>query len=194
MACVAADSYEMAGDRGLGALSFSLNWDQVQKSMEAYQRACAYRSDQIAKVANEQFGGLVICHVAENKEEEAVGIDGARWFMHTLAKLFEPLMVKNQLYSYDYLRQVFAMNIDPKDASDAQLKDHHMVAVGNPDEVIRKLETLAKAGMDQVILFKQAGRIPHAHIMKSIKRIGQHILPYFNPHRTIATEAIQAAA
>lgn len=25
MACVAADSYEMAGDRGLGALSFSLN-------------------------------------------------------------------------------------------------------------------------------------------------------------------------
>src|SRR5215510_9257829 len=123
MACVAADSYEMAGDRGLGALSFSLNWEQVQKSMESYRKACTHRSDQVAKVVNEQFAGLVICHIAENKEEEAIGIEGARWFMNTLGKLFEPLMVKNQLYSYDYLRQVFAMNIDPKDASDAQLKE-----------------------------------------------------------------------
>jgi hypothetical protein len=30
--------------------------------------------------------------------------------------------------------------------------------------------------------------------MKSIRRLGQHILPYFNPHRTIATEDMRAAA
>jgi len=194
MACVAADSYEMAGDRGLGALSFSLNWEQVQKSMEAHRHAFARRNDQVVKVPNDQFAGLVICHVAENKEEEAIGIEGARWFMHTLGKLFEPLMVKNQLYSYDYLRQVFALSMDPKDATDAQLKDHHMVAVGNPDEVIRKLETFQKAGMSQVILFKQAGRIPHPHIMRSIQRVGKYILPYFNPQRTIAADDIRAAA
>jgi alkanesulfonate monooxygenase SsuD/methylene tetrahydromethanopterin reductase-like flavin-dependent oxidoreductase (luciferase family) len=194
MACVAPDSYEMAGDRGLGALSFSLNWEQVQKSMEAHRKACARRNDQVVKVPNDQFAGLVICHVAENKEEEAIGIEGARWFMHTLGKLFEPLMVKNQLYSYDYLRQVFAMSMDPKDATDAQIKEHHMVAVGTPDEVIRKLEQFDKAGMSQAILFKQAGRIPHTNIMRSIQRVGKYILPYFNPHRTIATDDIRVAA
>lgn len=78
MACVAADSYEMAGNRGLGALSFSLNWEQVQKSVEAHRKAYAQRNDQVVKVPNDQFAGLVICHVAENKEEEAIGIDGAR--------------------------------------------------------------------------------------------------------------------
>ena len=31
MACVAPDSYEMAADRGLGVLSFNLNWEQVQE-------------------------------------------------------------------------------------------------------------------------------------------------------------------
>lgn len=162
--------------------------------MEAHHNAFARRGDQVVKVPNDQFAGLVICHVAENKTEEAIGIEGARWFMHTLGKLFEPLMVKNQLYSYDYLRQVFALNMDPKDATDAQLKDHHMVAVGNPDEVIRKLETFQKAGMSQVILFKQAGRIPHPHIMRSIQRVGKYILPYFNPQRTLATDDIRAAA
>ena len=69
-----------------------------------------------------------------------------------------------------------------------------MVAVGNPDEVIRKLETFHKAGMSQVILFKQAGRIPHANIMRSINRVGKYVLPYFNPHRTIAAEDVRVAA
>ena len=194
MACVAPDSYAIAGDRGLGVLSFSLNWEQVQKSMEEYRKASAQRSNQIPKVVNEEFAGLIICHVAENKEEEAIGLEGARWFMHNVAKLFEPLMVKNKLYSYEYLRMLMAMNLDPKDASDAELKEHHMVVVGNPDEVIRKLETFQKSGISQVICFKQAGRIPHANIMQSLKRMGKHILPYFNPHRTIALEENRFAA
>jgi len=194
MACVAPDSYEMAGDRGLGVLSFNFNWDQVRQMMEIYRKACAQRSHQIPKVVNEAFAGVAIMHVAENKEEEAIGLEGARWFLHNVAKLFEPLMAKNKLYSYEYLRNVFAMDIDPKDASDAALKEHHMVVVGNPDEVIRKLENFQKAGLSQVICFKQAGRIPHANIMQSIKRIGTYILPYFNPHRTSATEESRSAA
>jgi len=188
MACVAPDSYEMAGDRGLGVLSFNFNWEQVRQMMEVHRKACAQRSNPIPKVINEAFAGVAIMHVAENKEEEAIGLDGARWFLHNVAKLFEPLMAKNKLYSYEYLRNVFAMDLDPKDASDAQLKDHHMVVVGNPDEVIAKLENFHKAGLSQVICFKQAGRIPHANIMQSIKRIGKHILPHFNPHRSVPVE------
>jgi alkanesulfonate monooxygenase SsuD/methylene tetrahydromethanopterin reductase-like flavin-dependent oxidoreductase (luciferase family) len=193
-ACVAPDTYTMAGDRGLGALSFSLNFDQVQKSMEAYKAAFAKRSDQVPIVPNDQFAGLVICHVAENKEDEAIGLEGARWFMHNVAKLFEPLMVKNQLYSYEYLRNLMNLDLDPKDAPDSKLKQHHMVVVGNPDEVCRKLEEFDKAGIDQVIFFKQAGRIPHQKIMNSLKLIGKHILPHFNPHRVVPSEELSLAA
>jgi len=194
MACVAPDSYELAGDRGLGVLSFSLNFEHVQSSLAAHKAAFANRSDQIPKVANDQFAGLIVCHVAENKDEEAIGIEGARWFMHNVAKLFEPLMAKNKLYTYKYLRNLMNLDLDPKDASDAQLKQHHMVVVGNPDEVCRKLEALEKAGLDQVIMFKQAGRIPHQNIMKSLRLIGRHVLPHFNPHRTVASDEVTLAA
>jgi len=193
-ACVAPETYTMAGDRGLGALSFSLNFDQVQKSLEAYKGAFAKRSDQVPKVPNDQFAGLVICHVAENAEEEKIGLEGARWFMHNVAKLFEPLMVKNQLYSYEYLRNLMNLDLDPKDAPDAKLKQHHMVVVGNQDEVCRKFEAFEKAGLDQIIMFKQAGRIPHQNIMKSLRLIGKHVLPHFNPHRTVASEELSLAA
>ena len=194
MACVAPDSYEMAGDRGLGALSFSLNFDQVQKSLGQYKSSFAKRTDQVPKVPNQQFAGMIICHVAENKADEAIGLEGARWFMHNVAKLFEPLMTKNKLYSYEYLRNLMNMDLDPKDAPDSQLREHHMVVVGDPDYVCRKLESFEKAGLDQVIMFKQAGRIPHQNIMNSLRLIGKHVLPHFNPHRTIAHEEISLAA
>jgi alkanesulfonate monooxygenase SsuD/methylene tetrahydromethanopterin reductase-like flavin-dependent oxidoreductase (luciferase family) len=194
MACVAPDSYEIAGDRGLGVLSFSLNFELVQKSMEAYRTAFAKRSDQVPKVPNEQFGGLIICHVAENKEEEAIGLEGARWFMHHVAKLFEPLTVKNKLYSYEYLRNLMNLDLDPKDVPDSQLKQHHMVVVGDWEEVCRKLEVFQKSGIDQVIMFKQAGHIPHQNIMKSLRLFGKHVLPHFNPHRTTAGEELTLAA
>jgi len=194
MACVAPDSYELAGDRGLGALSFSLNFEQVQKQLEIYRSAFANRSDQVPKVPNQAYAGLIICHVAENKEDEAIGLEGARWFMHNVAKLFEPLMAKNKLYSYEYLRNLMSLDLDPKDVPDAKLKEHHMVVVGNPDEVCRKLENFERAGLDQLIMFKQAGRIPHQNIMNSLKLIARHVLPHFNPHKRIAAEELQLAA
>ncbi len=169
-------------------LSFSFNWEGVQASIEAYRKACPNRSDQVVKVINERFAGLVICHVAETKEEEAVGIDGARWFLHNIAKLFEPLMVKNELYSYEYLRQLFDLEADANDLNDAQLKAHPMVVVGNPDEVNRKLEYFHSSGLDQIIFFKQAGRIPHQNIMRSIERIGKYVIPHYAPHKASAIE------
>ena len=194
MACVAPESYAMAGDRGLGVLSFNFNWEQVQASMEMHRKAIATRSDLIPKVANDQFAAVTVCHVCENKEDEAIGLDGARWFFTNVAKLFEPLMVKNKLYSYEYLRNVFAMDQDPSKATDEQLKNHEMVVVGDPDYVNRKLERFEKAGVSQIIFFKQAGRIPHQNIMKSLRLIGKHVLPYYNPHRTVASESNLAAA
>jgi len=194
MACTAPESYEMAGDRGLGVLSFNFNWDQVQKSLESYRAACAKRSDLIPKVPNESFAAVAVCHVCENQEDEAIGLAGARWFFKNVAKLFEPLMAKNELYSYEYIRNVFALEQNPAEATDAQLKDHDMIVVGNPDYVNRKLETFQKAGVNQVIFFKQAGQIPHQNIMRSLRLIGQHVLPYFNPHRVVASEELALAA
>ncbi len=194
MACVAPDSYQMAGDRGLGVLSFSLNFEFVQQAIENYNKSFENRTDQVPKVPNQAFASMLILHIAENKEDEAIGMEGARWFMHNVAKLFQPLMTKNQLYSYEYLRNLMAVDVDPKDIPDAQLKQHPMVVVGNPDEVMRKLEGFEKAGVTQAICFKQAGRIPHQKIMNSLRLMAKHVLPHFNPHKRVAIEELASAA
>jgi alkanesulfonate monooxygenase SsuD/methylene tetrahydromethanopterin reductase-like flavin-dependent oxidoreductase (luciferase family) len=103
-------------------------------------------------------------------------------------------MAKNQLYSYEYIRNLFALEQNPAESTDAQLKDHDMIVVGDPDYVNRKLEAFQKAGVSQVIFFKQAGQIPHQNIMRSLRLIGKHVLPYYNPHRTVATDELSLAA
>src|SRR4029077_16095819 len=55
MACVAPDSYQLAGDRGLGVLSFSLNFDFVQQAVTDCKKAFANRTDQVPKVAYEAY-------------------------------------------------------------------------------------------------------------------------------------------
>ncbi len=179
MACVAPDSYELAGDRGLGVLSFNFNFEVLQKALAKFRKACARRSNQIPKFVNEIFATMVICHVVEKKADERVGLDGARWFMHYAAELFKPFAAKGQLYSYEYMRHAMDLDMDPRDTPDAQLKEHPLVVVGTPDEVNRKLERLESAGVDQVICLKQAGAIPHANIMRSMELMGRYVLPHF---------------
>ena len=72
---------------GSGA-QFQLQLEQVQKTMQIYRDTCKARNDVVTKVINDRFSGVVMCHVSENKEEEAIGINGARWFLHNIAKLF----------------------------------------------------------------------------------------------------------
>ncbi len=190
MACVAPDSYEMAANRGLGVLSFSLNFEGVAKAIDKFRVTAQTPNDVIPRIVNDQFGAMAIVHVCENAEEERVGLAGARWFLHHVAKLFEPFMTKNELYSYEYLRRVFGLGADANDLSDAEIKEHPMVVVGTPDECVAKLEGFASIGVDQVLCFKQCGAIPHANIMRSLQRMATYVLPYFNPGKLAAADTL----
>jgi alkanesulfonate monooxygenase SsuD/methylene tetrahydromethanopterin reductase-like flavin-dependent oxidoreductase (luciferase family) len=183
MACVAPDSYEMAADRGLGALSFTFNFEAVQAANQSYKAKSRNRQDLCVKAPNDRFVAMVLGYVAESKEEEEIGLRAARWFLHEVAKLFAPLMAKNKLYSYEYLRGIFGIEKDANELTDAELKEHPSVVVGNPDEVIRKLEAFQTAGVDQVAFLKQSGNAPHAALMRSIHRMGESVVPHFQPHK-----------
>ena len=186
MACVAPDSYVMAGERGVGVLSFALSWNHVQKCIAAYRKAIAELKKPVSTLVNDRFAGLILPAVVENEEELRIAVDGARWFLVNVTELFRPLMAKNKLYTYEYLREIFALDEEPAKLSDEEILDHHMVCIGNAEQVIRKIERLERGGLDQVCCLMQVGHVPHAHIMNSIRRFGREVIPHFNPGRVSA--------
>lgn len=53
------------------------------------------------------------------------------------------------------------------------------VAVGTPEDVTAYLERYEAAGVDEILLGMQTGRIKHEHIMESIELLGEKVLPAF---------------
>ena len=51
--------------------------------------------------------------------------------------------------------------------------------VGSPERVRKVIRNYADAGVDQLILMVQAGRIPHEKIMQTIRLLGEEVLPAF---------------
>jgi hypothetical protein len=56
-----------------------------------------------------------------------------------------------------------------------------------------RLGEFQRKSLDQVICFKQAGRIPHRNIMKSLRLMAKHVLPHSNPRGTVAIEDMAPA-
>jgi alkanesulfonate monooxygenase SsuD/methylene tetrahydromethanopterin reductase-like flavin-dependent oxidoreductase (luciferase family) len=54
-----------------------------------------------------------------------------------------------------------------------------MAVCGNPETVCRIVAKWQSAGIDQMIFFLQAGRTSHEQVMKSIRLIGDHVIPRF---------------
>jgi hypothetical protein len=58
------------------------------------------------------------------------------------------------------------------------------VAIGTPERVRGVCEKYAEAGVDQLILMVQAGRISHESCMQTIRLFGEEIIPHFNKTTT----------
>ena len=71
-------------------------------------------------------------------------------------------------------------------ATGADHKDEKLFRSIWADEVTVD-EQLKNIGMDQAICLKQAGRIPHANIMRSMELMGRHVLPHFKGKTAAAT-------
>ena len=49
--------------------------------------------------------------------------------------------------------------------------------IGSPETCTRIIEKYEAAGVDQLICFMQAGRVPHEKIMRSIELFGTEVAP-----------------
>jgi len=83
----------------------------------------------------------------------------------------------NDLGSYDYLRQVFNVDLDAMNFD--YMNQNDVIICGDPETCIRKVKRYQEAGVQQLLCMMQLYTIPHQKIMDSIKLWGQHVIPYF---------------
>jgi alkanesulfonate monooxygenase SsuD/methylene tetrahydromethanopterin reductase-like flavin-dependent oxidoreductase (luciferase family) len=170
------ETYEHAGRQGFGVIGVTRNTiAETKAAVDRYHRAAAQATaaDRIARVPNQTTAVFGIgCVDEDDVVGRKVGCAAARWYYGDNDAVLNPLR-------FSTAGGVAAVRERISAFSDDQLVDNGMAVCGNPETVCRIVEKWQSAGIDQMIFFLQAGRTSHEQVMKSIRLIGDHVIPRF---------------
>jgi alkanesulfonate monooxygenase SsuD/methylene tetrahydromethanopterin reductase-like flavin-dependent oxidoreductase (luciferase family) len=183
MACTQPESFRIAGNYGLGALSFGFIAPGVLEASLAGYRQASRDAQPVGEFANTQFAATTMALVAPT-DEEAVeyGKPGAEFFGESIAALFIPWAKKKDVpESYAYyknLAQMAEQRLRDRPGFEEQLESGAL-CMGSVERVKRSVRNYADTGIDQLILMCQVGRVPHEKVMQTIQLFGEEIIPEY---------------
>ncbi len=180
MAATSDGSATMAGEMGLGLLSFSIMQplERMSAQIEQY-RAASGRATPITRVHNNRVAAYTLVHCAETMAQcEADGIwESVWWWYKNLAEFtieweLPHLSQGEADQVFPLLKRQIEGDFDPHEFSDAD-----MIIVGDPDQCLEKMLHYEALGVDQLICYVQFGYLSHESIMRTIELLGTRIIP-----------------
>lgn len=180
--CNRREAMLAAARNGLGALTFAFaEPDQAAQWVTAYYDVIGSPECVPAGFSvNPQVAvtAYLMCHKDEPTAIEQ-SLDSHYFFARSLAYYFNhgrPRPGRTALW------EEFA--IDQSRAARAGLDDMSLggayAAVGSPERIRRNLRQYEAAGVDQILLIAQTGRIRHEHICASLELFAQEVMPEFH--------------
>ena len=65
--------------------------------------------------------------------------------------------------------------------------EKNLLAVGDPDEIIRVAKLYAEAGLTDFLMLMNFGGLPHEAVQRSMRLIAKNVLPVFAASTTTAS-------
>jgi alkanesulfonate monooxygenase SsuD/methylene tetrahydromethanopterin reductase-like flavin-dependent oxidoreductase (luciferase family) len=175
------DTHALAGQLGLGLLSFTLalNIEEVGRRIGIYRDAMKDATP-IGAVANEQAAVFTLTHCGRtNAEARATAEHGVmNYNRQQISVLSQMGPVLGSKGGYEYYKTFVGVDYD-KFTYD-YLLDRDMVMVGDAarcKEILRRYQDI---GVDHILCHMQMQGIPHEETMASIRRFGEDIIPEFS--------------
>ena len=181
-------TFELAAERGLGVLCFTLGVELPQVA----ERIALYRdriksARPVGQTVNNQVSMNIMGLVGDDPHEtEEIAREAVLWYVRKGFELVSTVAASGQTdESYKYLAT--ASRFDPAQITRDYyqfLKEGDLVAVGAASEALRVARRYLETGADQVLFFLQYGAIPHDRILRSIELIGKHVIPEIHSWKT----------
>ena len=181
MSCTSPESHEVAGELGLGLLSFTLAlaFDEVASRIAKYCERIKTATP-IGQFVNNQTAVFTMAHCAATpalaRERAEVGVMRYQHDQIDLLTSLIPDLKENS--SYDYYNRFVGVDYD-KFTYD-YLDSRNMVLVGDPERCIQLAKQYEAIGVDRLLLFVQYKDMPHEHTMDSLRLFGTEVLPAFS--------------
>jgi alkanesulfonate monooxygenase SsuD/methylene tetrahydromethanopterin reductase-like flavin-dependent oxidoreductase (luciferase family)/putative sterol carrier protein len=194
VACSRRETILLAGQKGLGALSFSfVEPEQAKEWVDQYYSII--ESDQCvpAGFAVNPNLAVVVPLMCHEDEDTAIrrGIDGGHFFGYSLAHYYvfgEHRPAGTNVWD-EFERHRgehgFAREIVTAKGGELGMKlleqglGSMRGAVGTPKQIIDLIERYEEAGVDQIIFVAQSGKNDHEQVCESLELFGKEVLPRF---------------
>ena len=180
MAATSESSATVAGENGLGLLSFSIMQplETLAKVIREY-RLAGQTPTPLTAVTTDKVAAYTLVHCADSMAEaEANGIwESVAWWYQNLAQFTLDWELPH--LSEDERAAAFPL-LNPLMEGDVPVKHFHdadMLVVGDPDRCLQKMKHYADLGVDQLICYVQFGYNSHESVMKTIELLGKEVRP-----------------
>jgi alkanesulfonate monooxygenase SsuD/methylene tetrahydromethanopterin reductase-like flavin-dependent oxidoreductase (luciferase family) len=144
MACVSPESFDLAAELGLNAMTGPFKpWPMTRADLARYREA--------APDGETSYTLALYCE-EDHKAARRRARDGLLWVFRKIFEVSRPLLA-TQVEGYEHYRRLgWLLPILDKALSVAVLEKLGLAAVGDPDHVLRKLTALRESGLDRVSL------------------------------------------
>lgn len=189
VACTSKETHVVAGQKGLGLLSFTLLVapEELGRRVQMYRDALKTAQPPGAFI-NNKAGAFALVHCADTDKQAQEEAD--RSFMSYVGTTLQSTApVLEARKSGQTLDQVSAAGpkpvreyegVDPRKVDLQFLIDNGMCVVGNPDTCIKQMERIQQAAnLDLFLCMMQFWDIPHEKTMHAIDLYGKYVIPYF---------------
>jgi alkanesulfonate monooxygenase SsuD/methylene tetrahydromethanopterin reductase-like flavin-dependent oxidoreductase (luciferase family) len=180
MACTSEESFERAGNYGLGVLGLTTRYKlpEIKRFIDQYREAIK-NPEPLTHMVNNQAAVYTLVHCAETaqKVEDNETWDSVWWWYQHLAEFtleweFPHMSDEEKSRMFPLLEARARGEFKPRD-----FNDDGMIIVGDPDTCLEKMEAVAATGCDRLLCLVQFGRMPHEAIMESIELVGSKLAP-----------------
>ena len=177
---VSPRTFELAGEMGLGILSFSLSAPgQSEAAITEYRRRIA-SAEPVGKFVNNKVAAFTIgCCLEDRRRAHEVAAMACGSYSIGTASLAEQFNAADTDAWQKWAGRQYYNEVDTSPEVVQPLVDDSVVCVGTPDDCIRVIKHWEEVGVDQIMLIMQTGRMPHDVITESIENFGKYVLPEF---------------
>ena len=195
-ACTREATLTLAGSRGIGALVLGFSGpDEIAHKNAIYREAFRNRKaeEQVGFRPTEHLAALCAACVLDDRDEaRRIGLRGQRFFAEAIAHWYQggPKPTVDEDMSAEDQEKILAQE---KEAIVTYLSEEKITvgdehtsnytvaqdAYGTPEDCIRYVTRLQDAGADEILFLFQMGGIPHEAIMRTIRNIGEKVIPHF---------------
>src|SRR5208337_4770617 len=177
-------TWEIAGQKGIGALGFGISEPgMLDKLIAVYKKAIA-TCEPVGAFVNDRTAAATVCVCAPTREEaKLIAKDAIDFTTRKAAELFTPF-AKQEVKGYEYYKKM--ADLDKRIEAGA-------VMVGDPEDCLKVAKIYESAGVDLILMLVQVGAIPHEKVMQTIDLIGRHVMPKLS-QSSKAYQAESAAA